>query len=418
MKKTLGQLSRAFHKEGRSQDEILPQLREIFDQIKSDPPNDIQKCLEMVINMATPELVAEIYEWAALKHSAPNLSEQICTAQVRVMAQRGDIDQALNLIDEMSTVRPPVRPHVRTFVPVVAADNGLTLGQYMRTMELIRTNGIIPTANLFSLLIRSAPRDLTRDTFTGLIEWAAQHCNLLDQWLAQSRYMINPVIIKHTNSVCPECQDRLQILTLSPAQRKLMLESVFETGTNPSIVRWVQTRGYNIVIDGANVAHYNNSPFDLRKVVTMINKINNGFPDRRILLVFSMCRKKATKYLIQKWTNVDVFYTKAGTNDDLSWLYVGLYFPQVWCITNDQMRDHVYYRFTEAVGRNVIDIWMERNIVSFHFDITRERKGHFNVQMSLDIPLDYSVRPQWNGNRVHVPVGPDMWCCATMVPKI
>ena len=50
MKKVLGQLSRSFHKNGKSLNEILPEIKMVFDQIKENPPNDTKKCLNMIVN--------------------------------------------------------------------------------------------------------------------------------------------------------------------------------------------------------------------------------------------------------------------------------------------------------------------------------------------------------------------------------
>ena len=407
MKKVLGRLSRRFHKDGTPLDEILPQLREIFNQIVSDPPKDTKKCLNMVVNMVTsdPGFVRDVYEWASANN---HLTEQICTARVRSLVGSGNIDGALGLIEGMGQIQP----HVRTFLPLVSSGVTLNLKQYSRTLGLIRwIYAITPTNELFSGLISKAAAEFPVDQIKPLIDWSAQHCDSLGPQILQCPLFDQVQIITLDDGVCDHCQTSLKILPLSNHQRWKMLRAVFEEGTNPAIIRWVQTRAYDIVIDGANVAHYNNSPFDPRKVVTMVDKINKGFTNRRILLVFSMCRRKSTKTLVKRWPNVDIFYTKMGTNDDLSWLYAALYFPNIWCITNDQMRDHVYYKFTQAVGRNVIDLWMERNIVPFHFDISR-RKGRTNVQIELDIPLDYSVRPQYDQNRTHLPLENGQWCCA------
>jgi len=77
------------------------------------------------------------------------------------------------------------------------------------------------------------------------------------------------------------------------------------------------------------------------------------------------------------------------------------------------MRDHVYYKFTEAVGRNVIDLWMERNIVGFWFDV-QKLKGRTNVKMGLDLPLDWSVRPQMGSTHVHIPLLDNVWWCVSL----
>ena len=178
----------------------------------------------------------------------------------------------------------------------------------------------------------------------------------------------------------------------------------------PAIVRWVKSRHYDIVIDGANVAYYNNSSFNLNKVATLINRISVKFNKPKILLVFSVCRKKQTRKLLDKWTNVDLFYSKKGTNDDLSWLYVGIYYPNILCITNDKMCDHIYYKFIKNVGRNVVGVWMERHVVPFGFEIVNNRNGN-KVIVKLKLPLQYSNRCQHDKDKIHLPIGDDQWLC-------
>ena len=425
MKKVLGRLSRSFHKDGESLNEILPQIKDVFEQIKETLPNDTKKCLNMIVNITISDIKfsQEVYEWASVNSY---LTEQIVTAMVRALGG-SDIDGAISLIGELENIKTHIKPHIRTFIPLF--QNSLNLTQYNQVIKLINNYEITPNTELFSLLISSAPTEFIG--LKNLIVWSGQHCDVMDPIVSQSN-ITKMVTTKSIDGVCQNCKSQLKTVPLSPTQRKLMLNSVFEKESNPSIVRWVQTKDYDIVIDGANVAHYNNSPFDIRKVVTMIDKINKGYgyDNPNILLVFSICRKKQTRGLPEKWKNVTVYYTKAGTNDDLSWLYAALWYPNIWCITNDQMRDHVYYKFTEAVGRNVIDIWMERNIVNFEFIITQGKGGrngkkkNHNVQMRIDTPLPYSIRPQVgqgvegddgeNDGRIHLPISLDLWCCGEL----
>jgi len=406
MKQILGQLSRESHKGGTPLVELLPQIREAFNQIRSDPPKDAKDCLNMIINMITSDtnFTEDVYEWASGNNY---LTEQICTAMVSSVAI-SDLEQAVQLIEKM-----PIAPHVRTFIRVFVGYE-FSLEQFNRIVSQINRYNITPTTELFSFLIGNAPKG---SDILHLIKWSAQHCNNLENIVALSPSFATSVVsqieVGVTTGCCQSCQKPIEIVHLTDVQREIMLASVFEKTADPSIVRWVKTRDYDIVIDGANVAHYNNSPFDSRKLITMIDKINSAYKYPKILLIFSISRKKMTKDLIERWKNVDVFYTQSGTNDDLSWLYAGIYYPNIWCITNDRMRDHVYYKFTNAVGRNVVDLWMERNIVTYRFDITKA-KNYINVQVSLDIPLPYSIRPQVNGNSVHIPMKEGGWCCATL----
>lgn len=407
MKKILGKLSRSFHKEGKSLDEILPELRVVFSQIQINPSKDTDKSLNMIVNMSIDDLefTYGVYRWASDNNY---LTEQIATAMVRSLIKGGNLDGAISLIKGMRDIKL----HVRTFIPLF--HNDLTIKQYTQVLLMIRSNRIIPTDELFSLLVFRAPVDFGRDNFRSLIEWAGQHYDRLDTMVADSPILQNRVVTNLTNGVCQNCHTPICIIDLTLNQRRLMLESVFDKDTDSGIIRWIQTRDYSIVIDGANVAHYNNSPFDVRKVFTMVNKINHAYKSPKILLVFSICRKKQTQNLPGKWKNVDVYYTKSGTNDDLSWLYAALWYPNIWCITNDHMRDHIYYLFTDVVGRNVIDIWMDRNIVTFEFNIIRMKDNRNKVQIRLNTPLHYSIRPQINDNHGHIPISRNRWVCGLL----
>ncbi len=405
MKRILGQLCRDFHKEGIHLPELLPLIRDVFDRIRSDPPKDVKDYLNMIINMVISDsnFTENVYDWALSNNC---LTEQICTAMISSIAM-SDLERAIQLIEKM-----PIVPHVRTFIPIFIGHE-LTLEQFNRIIYQINRHNITPTSELFSFLIGKAPR---RSDILHLIKWSSQHCNKLENIVTLSPSFATSTFSCIEDGIvigcCQCCHKPIEIVHLTDEQRGIMLGSLFEKTTDPSIVRWVRTRNYDIVIDGANVAHYNNSPFDSRKVITMIDKINLVYQYPKILLVFSISRKKITTELIKRWENVDVFYTHSGTNDDLSWLYAGIYYPNIWCITNDKMRDHVYYKFINAVGRNVVDLWMERNIVSYSFNITKS-KNYTNVQVRLNIPLHYSIRPQVNGNYVHIPMK-EGWCCATL----
>ncbi len=402
MKKSLGQLSRRVHKNGESFDQIKPELIGLFDQI--DPTTkDAQKCLDMVANLVGDMEISQRVLDFAIQNKL--VTEQIYTGAIRAYCMKDQADLAIHLVRQM--IETEVHPHVRSFVPIFSLKLGTD--QFVEVLSYLRLTNLTPTPDLFALMLGV----LTDSSLLpDLINWSNQSCNHVPVVPQDGSVLLGATEITiNDRGICSGCNNRLVTVDLAPTQRALMLEAVFDSdGPEPSIARWLKTRSYDVVIDGANVAHYNNSPFDLRKVINMINKINQNW-DLKILLVFAGCRKKQTRKL-PRWKNVDVFYTKINTNDDLSWLYAGLYFPKIWCITNDQMRDHVYYKFTEVVGRDTIDLWMERNIVGFGFDIQKV-KGRVNVRMGLDLPLDWSIRPQvGNGvKNVHIPLHDDVWLC-------
>lgn len=409
MIKVLGRLSQNYHKNNISVSE--DQLRELYKEIISFEENK-EKCINMLINMADEyfALIDEIYNWAYLNN---NLTEQICNSQIKGLNARGKIDESIILVENMKSFN--LLPHVRTFLLFFTQSqnmDNMNEKQFVTILNLIKSYNILPTTELFSYLIKYF---ITEKTYLSeLVEWSSQYCNHLN--LDVTSNIISPNIISPNtiisnatvlDGVCQSCYTQLKKIDLTSDQRNMMLKSVFDSNIKNGIERWIQTRDYKFVIDGANVAHYNNSPFNVNKIINCINTINKNYNNPKIFVIFSVCRKKQTHSLQSKWGNVDVFYSKSGTNDDLSWLYAAIYYPNIWCITNDQMRDHVYYRFTETVGRNVIDLWMEQQIVTFSFT---------NLGCELNVPLSYSIRPQVNDIFVHIPLdnNNNKWYCGKL----
>jgi len=431
MKRKLGQISRQYHKEHIPLKTLRPEIETIFNQlceISSDSRGkDFYKNMDMIANMVTTDVdfSNRILQWA---RENKTITEQIYTAGIKSLCNKNLIDIALQTLTNM--VEDNIQPHIRTMLPFYQGE--LSIHHYMVLHKFISEIGLTPDKMLFSLMISRFPKSGSQELFYSLIQTSGQYCNYLDPvvlhelglhelglhelGLHEPNYQLHQTQIDN-NGKCVTCHEKLATINLSQNQRKRMIESVFSE-KDGNIIRWMKTRNYDVVIDGANVAHYNNSPFDKRKVINMVNKMVGSklFHNKKILIVFALCRRKYVKQLETMWKNVDVFYSRFGTNDDLSWLYAALVNPNCLCVTNDQMRDHVYYKFTEVVGRNVIDLWLERQVVRFDFIVTKARNRH-NVHIKLELPSDYSIRPQVQNNstnvRFHMPVEDMGWYCGS-----
>lgn len=368
MKSILGQLRKKYN--GTQPDNLKHLYQSVIDQ------NNNTECFNIIISMADPDFVEEIYNYCYVNNK---LSEQIVTAMVRV----SDIETGLEILENTIII-----PHVRTFVGLV--DSNLTINQYNRIINLINKYEIVPTSELFSLLVCYAPPSINTQQ---LIEWAGQCCTLLSDNIMKTR-LFKPTKTEIMDNVCSVCNTTLNSINLNDKQRQTMINTIGE-------ISWFKNREYDIVIDGANVAHYNNSVFNVQKVINMVNMIKN----KKILIVFSICRKKATKSLVNLWNHVDIYYTKPKTNDDLMWLYAGIYYLNIYCITNDQMRDHIYYKFLKVVPKHIIELWKERTIVNYCYDN--------NNRFVLIYPKSYSNRSQISNNNIHIPTE-NGWICGTI----
>ena len=350
MKKTLNNLAKEYYKNNVNVDIILLSLLSVIDETNNEDD------FTMMINMTSnSEIIKKIFSYAT---ELKCLNEQIYFALIKIVSS----DEGILLIKEM--MKNNIKPHVRAFI---ALFNNYK-SNCNEIVQLIENSGIVPNVELFTLLLRFS-KDKRK-----IIEWSSYYCIFLN-------FDPNTTI---KNGACEKCNEKLKIIDISTNQRLTMLANLKEFENN---------KEYDIVTDGANVAHYNNSPFDVKKVVNIIETINT-LKDKKILIVFSICRRKATKHLINKWSNIDIYYVPEGINDDLCWLYVSIYSSAI-CITNDQIRDHINFF---NIDRNIIDLWIERHIATF-------------TSNCINFPLDYSVRPQVNEEHYHIPTK-DGWYCS------
>jgi len=408
MKRKLGILSKKYHKNNIPLVDLLPEIIKIFDEIKTKHDCNICEYLNNIINITVNDwnFTRDIYMWS--KENG-YLTEQILTATIRSLSMTNDIiDEALDIIS--TSIKDGIYPHARTFIFLLNDNNNnnnnkFDTKNYDRLLKCIEHSHIVFTDELYSLLIKNAPHS---SYISNLIKCAGLNATILNDNVIESEsFTTSKLVSVNEDGICDGCKTKLTLTSLNEI-RDVMLGKVFDNqdsdhSSDHGIIRWVQNRKYDIVIDGANVAHYNNSPFDSTKVIKMINHINNNYNDKKILVVFNACRKKLTKHLVNMWVNVDIFYTKRGTNDDLSWLYASIYYSS-WCITNDQLRDHIYYRFRESLG-DWVNIWIEQHVINFEV--------FFDKDIKLYLPLVYSIRSQIKDNNIHIPLK-DGWCCATI----
>ena len=59
--------------------------------------------------------------------------------------------------------------------------------------------------------------------------------------------------------------------------------------------------------------------------------------------------------------NVDVYYSQSGQNDDLFWLYCGIYYKGSLVITDDKMSDHIFNIFND-LGIHIFNRWLKLNV--------------------------------------------------------
>jgi hypothetical protein len=181
---------------------------------------------------------------------------------------------------------------------------------------------------------------------------------------------------------------------------------------------------YDIVIDGANVALFNNEKaFNMTKLELMC-----GYFIRRqtsILLVLSEVRKNSkTKRLANSSPFIHVFWVPKQYNDDLYWLYAALINENAKFVTADKLRDHIFYTFNQdLMVRHIFDKWKDAHHIQYSFKCIRHNNKNFRLHIQRIEPR--SKRVQILDDVVHVPtstpqagVGDDdsvTWSCIKII---
>jgi len=182
---------------------------------------------------------------------------------------------------------------------------------------------------------------------------------------------------------------KLESIDISKEQQNELLTVLYDQ--NPKTFKafdsfMAKNGKYDVVLDGANIALYNNTDFLAWKVIkAVLAYFKKG---KRVLIVLSHKRRdpELIQFVGENKGKVDIYWAGAGVYDDLVWLYASI---QAGCplVTNDKMADHIYYVFpTEKGSPPVFKVWMERHQVTYDFNA----KGQFQLRE----PTAYSCRIQ------------------------
>lgn len=115
--------------------------------------------------------------------------------------------------------------------------------------------------------------------------------------------------------------------------------------------KFIKDKDYNIVLDGANIGFFNQGSnsgkvINFDQIKTFVEYvISKGY--NPLLVLHSRHFKSLSvsdKETVKSITNTClVFQTPSGMDDDIFWLYSSIYKPNTFLITNDEIRNHVFY---------------------------------------------------------------------------
>ena len=146
-----------------------------------------------------------------------------------------------------------------------------------------------------------------------------------------------------------EIEQKVSIYNITDYERNYILSNLEKQTKNiKSFNEWLSKKDFDIIIDGANVGFYNNihkqniiNYAQLNQIYTHLKKQN--YKPLIILHKRHFDKKKLNsnnKSIIKNWELSECLYkTPIGENDDLYWLYGGI-FKNIHIVTNDKLRDH------------------------------------------------------------------------------
>jgi pentatricopeptide repeat protein len=353
-----------------------------------------------MINLAVNNLgiVYEIFNTCSVKN------EGLYTTLIKALCIQKQYSKAIEYLKEMSTVK--IEPHLRTFIPFF--DETMPIERFEFLIELIREHKLVPHLNLFDLIFQSFPDEISSERVDQLLQWISDHYHCVPESIAEKvgNYYKNVsagIDFISNSGRCKGCNHHIHQLDISDDERNSMMCALNFNGLSKT-KKELAGKTYDVIVDGTNVAMFNNSPFNWKKVDYVLSQIS---VKKQILVVFNIGRKKKAKD-IPKRPNVTYLFSIAGEDDDLTWLYATLAM-NCYCITADKIRDHLYYKFSKNVTQNVFEKWVECHIVPYKFAKNTEE------WLTIEWPNRYSKRIHVFSSRIHIPVetqtGTEVWYC-------
>jgi hypothetical protein len=161
-------------------------------------------------------------------------------------------------------------------------------------------------------------------------------------------------------------------------------------------VKWINQTEYNLVIDGANIGYYQQGVnsgkiLDYNQIEKMVNKaISNGY--KPLLILHS--RHNNGNPVLNKITRLcSHYFTPKGMDDDIFWLYASLMKRGCRILTNDELRNHLFYM---NLGEKFIE-WKKYNRVTYNIN---------NGNIVFTNPRNYmeKIHYQYSTGNIYIPV--------------
>lgn len=288
--------------------------------------------------------------------------------------------EAEALLDEM--ISRGIRTKIRSYEPLLLSYCRLAKASQAWSMyERMTADGLEPTEAEFAALIRlcTASNDgerLAKVVLPGmqefLLELSADTLDALEECFRQTGALVTrPAEVMHETGLCKACGDTLSSVDLTPEATKALMDKLDAiVREDPKrVLRWdeflrnLQSREFDVIIDGANVGFYNASHrqsengehthVDYDQIAWVTEHLQEQGYKPLLVLQYRHIRYEwaPEEYhaLISKWMSEKVLLVAPlKSNDDWYWMYAALAKGgKVAVITNDEMRDHTFQMLAE-----------------------------------------------------------------------
>lgn len=314
-------------------------------------------------------------------HGIP-MGEQAYIAQIKLCGAASKFEQGETLLREARSLEMKLGREVYSCIlrPASAAGH-LTIAQRVFELTQYPEELELEEEDFAALLLGCASMGDAATVYGLVLPTMAEliHCvgdpmlQALWAWCAEQGMAFMEVGIPATSTTCPHCALPLRSIDFSEEDRVSLLieleavacEKVQQSSAFRVFQEWVHRSGpFSFVIDGGSLDF------------TKVDRIAYHFlsQDKPVLLVLRARNfrpeERADQNLLKKWiegrATLRVYETPRGMNDDLFWLYAGVWnvqFGEAFVISSEPD-----FRFKSPAMLRRFAAWRERHCVGVTFD--------------------------------------------------
>jgi pentatricopeptide repeat protein len=247
-----------------------------------------ENCWNMMISLCEGNLDLT-YEVFLHMKTHYELTEIAYTMLIKRLCECEQFTDAFVLLTEMSLREKPIKPHLRTILPFFGKK--LEPDMFRNLCQIIVSNGLIPTFDMFGkMLITSQKNDMLPHEYAKIFEWIQSYYDAVPDTLCEvisNRIHRNPIpVVIDNRGVCSNCGFKLEKMDLTDTERQTFLKAL-----EHHFAKFLSHHSkYDVIVDGANVSMYNNSPFNPKKVEAVVDHFTQR--GAKVLVVFNIGRKQ------------------------------------------------------------------------------------------------------------------------------